>query len=31
VDVRMVRQRRAPGVEHGGDADARAKMMSLSC
>ena len=26
VDVRMVRQRRAPGVEHGGDADARAKM-----
>jgi hypothetical protein len=26
VDVRMVRHRRAPGVEHGGDADARAEM-----
>ena len=26
VDVRMVRHRRAPGVEHGGDANARAKM-----
>ena len=26
VDVRMVRHRRAPGMEHGGNADARAKM-----
>jgi hypothetical protein len=29
VDVRMVRHRRAPGVEHGGDADARAEMTSV--
>ena len=26
VDVRMVRHRRAPGVEHGGDADTRTEM-----
>ena len=26
VDVRMVGQRRAPGVEHGGDADASTKV-----
>ncbi len=29
VDVRMVRQRRTPAVEHGGDADARAKMAAI--
>ena len=27
VDMRMVGHRRAPGVEHGGDADARAEML----
>ena len=30
VDVRMVRHRRAPGMEHGGDANARAKMTPVS-
>ena len=29
VDVRMVGQRRAPGVEHGGEADARAQMLRV--
>ena len=29
VDVRMVRHRRAPGVEHGGDADAGAEMLRI--
>ena len=29
VDVRMVRHRRAPCVEHGGDADARAEMLGI--
>ena len=29
VDVRMVGQRRAPGVEHGGEADARAQMLRI--
>ena len=29
VDVRMVGQRRAPGVQHGGQADARAQMLRV--
>ena len=29
VDVRMVGQRRAPGVQHGGEADARAQMLRV--
>ena len=29
VDMRMVRHRRAPGVEHGGDADAGAEMLGI--
>ena len=29
VDVRMVDQRRAPGVEHGGDADAGAQVLGI--
>ena len=29
VDVRMVGHRRAPGVKHGGDADARAEMLRV--
>jgi hypothetical protein len=27
--MRMVRHRRSPGVEHGGDADARAEMLAI--
>ena len=29
VDVRMVSERGAPGVEHGGEADARAEMLGV--
>ena len=29
VDMRMVRHRRSPGVEHGGDADARAEVLGI--
>jgi hypothetical protein len=29
VDMRMMGQRRAPGVEHGGEADARAQMLRV--
>ena len=29
VDVRMMGQRRAPGVQHGGEADARAQMLRV--
>ena len=29
VDVRMMRHRRAPGVEHGGDADPRAEVLGI--
>ena len=29
VDVRMMGQRRAPGVQHGGDADAGAEMLGI--
>src|SRR5271165_2850207 len=29
VDVRMVGQRRAPSVQHGGEADARAQMLGV--
>ena len=29
VDMRMVGQRRAPGVQHGGEADARAQMLGV--
>ena len=29
VDVRVVGQRRAPGVQHGGEADARAQMLRV--
>ena len=29
MDVRVVGQRRAPGVQHGGEADARAEMLRV--
>ena len=29
VDVRMMGERRAPGVQHGGEADARAQMLRV--
>ena len=29
MNVRMVGQRRAPGVQHGGEADARAQMLRV--
>ena len=31
MDVRMMCERRSPGVQHGGEPDARAEMLGVGC